>query len=94
MGNISRRRFVRMLAGAPFLSVAAPQLSATTQRDLLSRSQIDAVELILRRLVTWTKTTTAPQTSSNDCPAIARNVSLICYDAALAHLQAQSSLSS
>jgi CubicO group peptidase (beta-lactamase class C family) len=51
METISRRRFVRMLAGVPFLSVAAPQLSAAPQRDLLGRSQIDAVELILRRLV-------------------------------------------
>jgi CubicO group peptidase (beta-lactamase class C family) len=51
MDNISRRRFVRMLAGFPFLSVAVPQLSATTHHDSLSRSQTEAVELILRRLV-------------------------------------------
>jgi CubicO group peptidase (beta-lactamase class C family) len=51
MDNISRRRFVRMLAGVPFLSVAGPQLSATTQGNSLSHSQTEAVELILRRLV-------------------------------------------
>jgi len=51
MDDISRRRFVRMLAGVPFLTVAAPKLSATTQRTSLGRSQIEAVELILRRLV-------------------------------------------
>src|SRR2546430_13051106 len=51
MDNISRRRFVRMLAGVPFVSLAAPQLSGTTQHDSLSRSQIEATELILRQLV-------------------------------------------
>jgi CubicO group peptidase (beta-lactamase class C family) len=51
MEIISRRRFVRMLAGVPFLRVAAPKLSATTRRISLSHSQIEAVELILRRLV-------------------------------------------
>jgi hypothetical protein len=51
METISRRRFVRMLAGVPFLGVAVPNLYATTQRDSLSRRQTDAVELILRRLV-------------------------------------------
>ena len=51
MGSISRRRFARMLAGVPFLGVVAPSVSATTQRSSLSRSQIEAVELILRRLV-------------------------------------------
>jgi CubicO group peptidase (beta-lactamase class C family) len=51
MGRISRRHFVRMLAGVPVLGVAAPSVSAATQRGSLSRSQIEAVELILRRLV-------------------------------------------
>src|SRR5438445_313483 len=50
MDNISRRRFVRMLAGVPFVSLAAPQLSGTSQHDSLSRSQIEAIELILHKL--------------------------------------------
>ena len=51
MDNISRRRFVRMLAGVPFVSVVAPQLSGVTQHDSLSHTQNEAIELILRRLV-------------------------------------------
>lgn len=51
MDNISRRRFVRMLAGMPFIGVAARTASATTESTSLSHSQIEAVELILRRLV-------------------------------------------
>lgn len=51
MVRISRRRFLEMLAGVPVIGVAAPSLSATTQRSSISRSQIDAAELILRRLV-------------------------------------------
>ena len=50
MQNVSRRRFVRMLAGVPLLSFSAPKLSGT-ERNSLSQSQIEAVELILRRLV-------------------------------------------
>lgn len=51
MGNISRRRFVRMLAGVPLIGVVAPIVSATSERRSLTHSQIDAIELILRRLV-------------------------------------------
>jgi CubicO group peptidase (beta-lactamase class C family) len=51
MENISRRRFVSMLAGVPFIGVAGRSASATSERNSLSRGQIDAVELILRRLV-------------------------------------------
>lgn len=51
MGRISRRHFVGMLAGVPVLGMAAPSLSAATQPNSLSRSQIEAVERILRRLV-------------------------------------------
>jgi CubicO group peptidase (beta-lactamase class C family) len=50
MDNISRRRFVRMLAGVPLIGVATSRLSAT-QPNSLGRGQIEAVELILRRLV-------------------------------------------
>ena len=51
MDNISRRRFVRMLAGIPLIGVAARSTSLTAGRASLSRSQIEAVEGILRRLV-------------------------------------------
>jgi CubicO group peptidase (beta-lactamase class C family) len=51
MVNISRRRFVSMLAGVPFLGVARRSASATSERSSLSRGQIDAAELILSRLV-------------------------------------------
>jgi CubicO group peptidase (beta-lactamase class C family) len=50
METISRRRFVRMLAGVPFLTLGAPKLSGT-ERSSFTHSQIEAVELILRRLV-------------------------------------------
>jgi CubicO group peptidase (beta-lactamase class C family) len=49
MDNISRRRFVRMLAGLPFIGVATA--SATTQGSALGRDQIEPIERILRRLV-------------------------------------------
>src|SRR5690242_13676276 len=48
MDNISRRRFVRMLAGVPLIGVTG---SATTQRSSLDQNQIDGVEHILPRLV-------------------------------------------
>lgn len=51
MDNISRRRFARMLAGVPFIGVAARGASATTQGHSLTHSQVEAVELMLRRLV-------------------------------------------
>jgi len=51
MDNISRRRFVRMLAGIPLIGVAARSTSVTAERSSLSRSQIEAVENILRRFV-------------------------------------------
>ena len=50
INNISRRRFVRMLAGIPLIGVAARSTSVTAERSSLSRSQIEAVENILRRL--------------------------------------------
>jgi len=49
MDNISRRRFVRMLAGVPFIGIATT--SVTTQRSAFGRNQIEAVEVILRRFV-------------------------------------------
>src|SRR6266496_1100438 len=51
MDNISRRRFVRMLAGIPLIGVVARITSARAERTSLGRSQIEAVESILRRLV-------------------------------------------
>ncbi|HEX2710718.1 MAG TPA: serine hydrolase domain-containing protein [Candidatus Acidoferrales bacterium] len=48
MRSVSRRDFVTMLAGIPFLTVAT---RATAQRNSLSRNQIEAVEAILRKLV-------------------------------------------
>jgi len=51
MKSISRRRFVGMLAGVPFLRVGLAPVSATTERSSLERSKVDAVELILRKLV-------------------------------------------
>ena len=51
MGNISRRRFVRMLAGVPLIGVAAQSTFVRAERTSLGRSQIEAVESILRRLV-------------------------------------------
>jgi len=47
MDNISRRRFVRMLAGVPFVMTAPWKAFAAS----LSGTQIEAVEVILRRLV-------------------------------------------
>ena len=51
MDNISRRRFVRILAGVPWIGFAARGASAATQGHSLTRSQIEAMELILRGLV-------------------------------------------
>ena len=51
MESISRRRFVGMLAGIPFLRVGPASVSATTERSSLERSKVEAVELILRKLV-------------------------------------------
>ena len=48
MHNISRRDFVTILAGLPFLSVAA---RAQARPSSLRPRQIDAAELILRKLV-------------------------------------------
>ena len=51
MGNISRRRFVRMLAGVPLIGVVTQSTFVGAERTSLGRSQIEAVESILRRLV-------------------------------------------
>ena len=51
MGNISRRRFVQMLAGIPLVGVATRSTSVIAERTSLGRGQIEAVESILRRLV-------------------------------------------
>ena len=51
MDNISRRRFVRMLAGVPFIGIAGRGASATAGRTSVSHDQVEAVEIILRRLV-------------------------------------------
>jgi len=48
MDNVSRRRFVRMLAGVSLIGLTG---SATTQRSSLDQNHIEGVELILRRLV-------------------------------------------
>jgi CubicO group peptidase (beta-lactamase class C family) len=51
MDNISRRRFVRMLAGIPLIGIATRSTSVMAERTSLSHSQIGEVESILRRLV-------------------------------------------
>jgi CubicO group peptidase (beta-lactamase class C family) len=51
MESISRRRFVAMLASVPFARFVPTSFSATTERSSLSHSQIEAIELILRKLV-------------------------------------------
>jgi D-alanyl-D-alanine carboxypeptidase len=51
MKSISRRRFVAMLASVPFVRFVPTSFSATTERSWLSHSQIEAIELILSRLV-------------------------------------------
>ena len=51
MHSISRRRFVRTLAGVPFLMAAPWRAFAASQSGSLRGSQIEAVEVILRRLV-------------------------------------------
>lgn len=51
MHSISRRRFVRTLAGVPFLMAAPWRAFAAFQSGSLSGSQIEAVEVILRLLV-------------------------------------------
>ena len=51
MKSISRRRFVGMLAGVPFLRVGLAPASATTERSSLERSKVEAAEFILRKLV-------------------------------------------
>jgi CubicO group peptidase (beta-lactamase class C family) len=51
MDNISRRRFVRMLAGVPFVMAAPWKAFPASQSGSLSGRQIEAVEVILRRLV-------------------------------------------
>lgn len=51
MDNISGRRFVRMLAGVPLIGIATRSTSVMAERTLLSHSQIEEVESILRRLV-------------------------------------------
>jgi CubicO group peptidase (beta-lactamase class C family) len=51
MKSISRRRFVAMLAAVPFVRFVPATRSATTQHSSLDRSKVEAVELILRRLV-------------------------------------------
>jgi CubicO group peptidase (beta-lactamase class C family) len=51
MGSISRRRFVAMLATVPFSRILPVTASATAQSNSLDPRKIQAVELILRRLV-------------------------------------------
>jgi CubicO group peptidase (beta-lactamase class C family) len=51
MKSISRRRFVGMLAGVPFLRLTPATLSATDERSSFSRKQVEAIEAILQRLV-------------------------------------------
>src|SRR5690348_11811827 len=51
MGSISRRRFVAMLATVPFSRVVSVTASATAQANSLDPKKIEAVELILRRLI-------------------------------------------
>jgi len=51
MDNISRRRFVRMLAGIPLIVIATRSTSVMAERTSLSHSQIEEIESILRRLV-------------------------------------------
>ena len=51
MDNISRRRFVRMLAGIPLIGIATGSTSVMAERTLLSHRQIEEIESILRRLV-------------------------------------------
>ena len=48
MSSISRRQFVAMLAAAPFLDFAAAE---ATQRESLTRKQVQAMERILLNLV-------------------------------------------
>jgi len=51
MHNISRRHFVRTIAGVPFLMAAAAKAFAPPQNIAFSRSQKEAIEAILHRLV-------------------------------------------
>jgi len=41
MDNISRRRFVRMLAGIPLIGIATRSASVMAERTSLSHSQIE-----------------------------------------------------
>jgi hypothetical protein len=42
MDNISRRRFVRMLAGIPLIGIATGSTSVMAERTLVSHSQIES----------------------------------------------------
>lgn len=51
MHSISRRDAIKTIAGAPFLASAIARVSALPQNSGLTHSQVQAVEVILRRLV-------------------------------------------
>ena len=51
MQEISRRRFVKTIAGVPFLIAAGPKAFAFPQNSAFGRNQKEAVEAILQRLV-------------------------------------------